>query len=245
MSDPGDHLVDAVGFLARRKLGAVDHQNGNVQGAGRVDFCARAGAAGVFRHHKLDAVSFKQVAISGQIEGATRNDNVMLRQIGRVFGGIDKAQQIVVLRCDLESLNLGTPDGQEDAFGFRIKSSGGAFDVRRMDPVIVGGGFPRGAGQCDQGHACCGTRSDGVSAHVGRERMRCVDDVSDVLRCQETGKPVRPAKSANSGVDRLGIGVRNTTRIGKRGGQSKRGDAAGKCAGFGGAAKDQEVRGHV
>ena len=245
MSDPSHHFVEAVGFRARWHARSVDHQDGQSQVPGGVDLGARTVAARVFRDDKIDAVLFQKRAISVAVERSPRDKDVVMRQGRGYLGRIDIPQKVMVLGRGFEGRNVGSPDGQENAFRFGIKGLAGAVDVGRVGPAISGSLRPRGAGQCDQRHAGGSACGDGIAAHLGRERVGCIDQVRDFVRGEVDGKTVGPAETADADRDRLCVRTRHAARIGKRRRYPTGRNTRGQMACFGGAAKDQEVRGHV
>ena len=90
-----------------------------------------------------------------------------------------------------------------------------------------------------------GGSSNGVSAHASGEGVRGVDQVSDVVFTDVGGKPVCAAKATTPCGDRLRDWVVDPSCVAESGGKACFGDMSRQGAGFGRAAKDQEVWGNV
>ena len=244
--NPGHHIIDAMHFRPVWEIGAIDHQDCQAKGAGSVEFGAGTGSARVLRDDEVDIVVAHQIEVVSLVERATGDNGGVFGQRDQFNGRVDETQEEMVLRCLSEKRDVLATDGEKDPLGgFFAQIFRHCFDIGEILPVVAVSGHPRGAGkggEMDTGFAGGG---DGISAHTSGEWMGGVDQMGDLVFFDISGQAVCAAKTSPSHGDRLRDRVVDATGIAERRGDSRFGNALGQCAGFGRAAKDQEVRGNV
>lgn len=214
MSEPPHDLIDATRHVALGQLRPVDHDDRQSQDARRCELGARSLAAGVLGDDERDRVLAQQRQIDFEREGPSSQHGLRIGQGQRLSRRIDQPQQVVVMRAGCKCGQALPADREKDAgWGWGQRSHGGG-DVARMPPVIAGHGRPRRALERDVAHARLGTGQDGVAAHLRREGMRGVDQVSDAFGREISDESRDAAKASDPCLDRLRSGPGRAAGIG-------------------------------
>lgn len=240
--EPRHDLVHRSGNGARGYGGAVDHDDRYLQGAGGVEFGAGAGAASVFRNDMGDAVIAQEGGVGGFVEGSFGDYDRRVGQGKRGFGGVDEAQEVMVLRFAGKGLQGLLADGEEDAGGVFWQGAGGGFGGRDMGPVVGACGAPRRAFEGEERGLRLRAGGYGVRAHRCREGVGGVDDVGNALGLQVAGEALGATVASGPCGQGLGDGGVGSTGIGKDGVDAEGGQSAGEKARFGGAAEEEDAR---
>jgi len=161
------------------------------------------------------------------------------RQIRR---GIDRADEIKVLRRARESRKTKPADGQENAPWRIAERTHRAVEIGDFAPLVAYLPLPGLAREGQQRNAKpCAGRS-GMARHLFRKRMRRVDHALNPLALQICAKPVDAAKAADAHRDRLRLRLACPAGKRKHGADVRQlGNACGKRAGFARAAEDQHA----
>ena len=245
MSNPVQNLFNGADFVSLRRVGPVDHEYRQAEPSGGIDLGASAFASGIPGNEEIDPVLFQKVTLSRFCKWPSINDDVMVWQCWALLRGVDKSQEIVMMRFGLEDRDFRSPNGKEDPSGGTAKRPGGLRHVRHSGPAVTWTGRPRRSCKRDQGHACGRASRDRVPTYLCGERVRGVDQMSNGVVLEIVDQARRATKSPGSSRQWLCDGVHHATSVGERGAQPHRGDVRRKCARLGGAAQDQEIWRHV
>lgn len=245
MSNPVQNLFNGADFVSLRRVGPVDHEYRQAEPSGGIDLGTGAFAAGIPGNEEIDPVRFQKVTLSRFCKWPSINDDVMVWQCGALLRGVDKSQEIVMLRFGLEDRDFRSPNGKEYPLGRTAKRPGGLRHVRHSGPAVTWAGSPRRSCKRDQGHACGRASRDRIPAHLGGERVGGVDQVRNGMVLEIIDQARCAAKSPGSSRQRLCDGVHHATGVGERGTHPHGGDMRREGARLGGAAQDQEILRHV
>ncbi len=239
--EPVQHLIRRGAFGAWRQVRTVDHQNRNVQRAGRMDFGNRPLPAGIFADQQLDPLILEEFQIVFQRKGAAcHGDRVMWHQ-RRHVGRINDAQNVVMLRLGRESVHVQAPKGQHDALCGSRQSGNRAVDIRHMFPTVQRVSLPRWSGKRRKGRVCLGAGFVGVPAHLRGKGMGGVDHMGEGVLPDVGRQAFWAAKAPFAGRQRLRFGAAHASCIAEGGTQPLIGYGLRKGAGLGCAAKNKEM----
>lgn len=161
---------------------------------------------GVLGDDHVDPVILQQGKITVQVKRAAGDHGFCLGQRQGVRRGIDKAQQVMVLRGLGEGAKGLATDGQEDAARGLAKGSDCGIKVGDMGPAIALARSPWRAFKGDERRAGLMASGDSITAHLGSEGVGRVDHMGDGFGLQVVRQPFGTAESADS--DRQGLGDR-------------------------------------
>jgi len=236
-NDPGRRLH----FVAGRQDRAVDHQHGQAEVAGRLKLRDRTSAAGILADDQVDSVALHQQAIRFGAERATVDDHRMVGQRWGFCWGIDKAQHVVMLGLGGKLCEMHAANGQHDAAWRPGQSGDGGIHIWYRLPSVALARLPRRARQSEKrnpGFAGCHHR---IGAHLRGERVCGIHDMGDLMVAQVGYKPRHAAKPTDTDRDRLCFWVIDAAHVGQGRGNSGLCEGAGQGAGFGRAAKNEDV----
>lgn len=244
MMQPRQNFGKACRLFAGGQGRSVYHHHRDVQATRGDQFGTRARPAGVFGNNTGDTVRAHQRQIIFGGKGATVNHRKMVGERQRRAGRINQTQQIEVLRVWRELIQMHTANGQHDPLARYVQCGNSGRNVGDIEPVIALFGLPRRARQCDQRDIRGVARVHGIAAHLGGERMRRIDQMSDVVIVDILDQAVNTAKSPDALRQRVAGRARHTARQrnGARLSRFAQGFAQGCCLGC--AAKDQGVGAH-
>jgi len=227
MRKPAQDFVHARSPWPLGKFRPHDHDDGEPKLARRIDFGARAGAAGVARHDPFDAPPAQQVQFAFKRERASRDNEIRIRQRQRTFRGIDESERVGVLRSFGERRDVLPADGEEHARRFIRQGRHRRRNVGYLDPVIAWHLGPWWALQRNQRRVRRRASGNRVSADLDREGMGRIHDMCDAFLANDIGKTVCAAKPAGAGrqglidrdlrpsgvgIDRVDVGVCKRSR---------------------------------
>jgi len=213
MTEPLHDLGHALNPQPVGKLRPRDHDHGQAERASRIDLGARAVAPRIASDDPIYVACTHHLQFAVKREWSARHDHIGREGQGRVWR-IDESQCVAMLGFARERCDVLAADGEEDLARWLRQCSDRAFDVVNLDPVVTGRPGPGRALKRDQRRTGFRTRRDRVSAHLGGERMRRVDDVRDAFVTDVAGKPAHPAKTADAGRQRLVGGRTGAAAIG-------------------------------
>ncbi len=245
MSNPVQNLFNGADFVSLRRVGPVDHEYRQAEPSGGIDLGASAFASGIPGNEEIDPVLFQKVTLSRFCKWPSINDDVMVWQCGALLRGVDKSQEIVMMRFGLEDRDFRSPNGKEDPSGDTAKRPGGLRHVRHSGPAVTRTGRPRRSCKRDHGYARSCTCRDRVPTYLCGERVRGVDQMSNRVVLEIVDQARCAAKSSGSSRQRLCDGVHHATGVGERGTHPQGGDVRREGARLGGATQDQEIWHHV
>lgn len=221
-----------------------EHDDRDAQRPRGADLAVRRLSPTVFGNHGINGERLEQRAILTVRERAASEYVMDLRHGERRVDRIHAADDVMVLRCRAEWIQLLPPDRQKDPSWLGTQYMHGLLRAFNFDPVIARHSGPRRPTQREQ-------RSVGSRSSLGRVcgdgpriGMRRVDQEIHMIGTQKFSEPVNAAKSAAAHWNRL-FG-RRSRAAGKR----HRGDEVTapqrepQLAGFGGASQDQNMRAH-
>lgn len=240
MSQPVQHVRDAIGFGALGNFRTVDHDDRYAQSARRNQLCLRARAAGILGYDQIYAMLLHQRDIAVDGEGAAVDQDFMIGQGGRTGRPVDEAQQIVMMRLGCKGIDVHSAKRQHDPARRTIQQGNGVGDIVGVLPLVPDGRFPRRAGQRDIGYAAMGRRDNRMIAHRRGERVGRVYQMGDGMIADVAAQPVHAAEPTDADRDGLGAGMRHTARIAQYGGYAAIRKGAGERTGFRRAAQDQD-----
>jgi len=203
MTEPGNHLVDALCPRPFGQSGPRYHDHGNAELARRIDLGARAFAAGIACDESLDLARSHQRAITFERERTARDDHLGIWQRQRAFGRIDKAQRVGMLRLGGEWRDVLPANREKHPRGCVGQGGNGRIDVGRFKPVVTAGSRPWRALQRDQGNAGRSTSLDRMPAHLGGKGMGRIDDMRDPLVPNVIHKTCLAAETADPRRQRM------------------------------------------
>ena len=238
---PTHDRFDVMCHAARRQAWAIYQNHRYPQGSCRFQLGLSSCTARILGDNQGNAVVFKQGQILGFIERAARDDRFCLRQGQGFDRRVNKAQQIVVLRFGGERQQVLFADGQKHPLR-RLRQGRDRFvNVGNQLPVVIWARPPRRAFQRTKADASRSAGRNRIAAHLGGEGVSRVNNMGDVFAAQIGREPLRPAKPANPGGQRLGNRMARAPGIGKHRLNPGRRQRTGKVGCFGGAAQQQDT----
>ena len=241
MIDPRQHIADILHGSRLWQGWPVDHEDGQAERPCRIYLRARACASRIFGDNQVDAVRAHQSEIAVQREGAAIDQQMMVRQRGRRFGGIDEAEQIMMLWLGGEGFDMHAAERQHNAAGRAVERADSASDVRDMGPAVALPRLPFRAGEDQMGHPRLSCGGGGIGADRGGEGVGRVDEVGELFRLQISRQPLSTAKAPDAHRHRLGTRVSGASSIAQHGAFTAFDKGLRQRARFGRAAKDQDV----
>ena len=194
----------------------LDHEDFEAKHARGIELGARRRAATVLRDEDFDACFAHQLNFVVERKRPAREQKPMIRQGRCRLRPVDGADEIVMLRRDLESGKLLAADGQKDAPWRWAEGMCGARCIRDYAPAIAGHGPPSRTCE-DRERNLRLSRSRGcVGGHLLGKRMRGVDQHVDPICAQIGDKPFDAAEAADA--------VRHIRQLGTRRATGKRKD---------------------
>lgn len=242
MNEPLHDLFRFHHGVARRLGRPADHQHGQFQGTGGVEFCARPNAAGIFGDDEGDAVLPQERKVVFQCERAARQYDFRVWQGQRRGGRVYQPKQVKMCRVGGENLQPLAADGEEDARPLGGQSSGGGFQACHMAPIIFRSRSSGRALQRQYFYAGFRAGRYRVAAHLGGKGMGGVDEMGDGVFAQISHQPRHATKAPNARGQRLRQRGFRTAGVGEDGIQARRRQAPRHEAGFCSAAKQQHAR---
>ncbi len=203
MTKPIHDLRHAFYALPIGQFGPGDHDNGNTKFARRRDLGARSRSTGVAGDDPFDSAGAQQFQLALQREWSARDNDFRIGEWQWFVGRIDKPQDVGVLRPDGERSDVLPANRKKNPSAIDRQSRYGGRDIRDVDPFVARHPDPWRAFKRDQirsGRLTCRNR---VAADLGREGMRCVDDMRDFLMANIFGKPARAAETSDADWHRL------------------------------------------
>ena len=245
MIQPGANGLNAFDLRTRRQRRAGNQDHPQAQGPCRRQLRHGAGPTGILGDQERDSVPTQQGCVFSLREGATRDDETMVRQGGRTLRFIDDTQQIVVLRLRRESDQRLPTDRQHDSLCRPGKSRHGCRDIRNFQPIVSCLRFPGRSREGQKRDSREGARGHRVTADLSRERVGRVYQMSDAIVPQIGRQPLDAAETADTARQRLTSWPRHATGVGQRGLQIARRQFPSQVAGFAGPAEYEQVGCHV
>ncbi len=214
MTEPAQHIGDALRSRPLGQLRPRDHDDGQAEHAGGIDLGARARAAGVAGNDPSDMTRLHRLQFICEHERSARYGDVGLGKRRRAIGWIDEAQHIGVLRLCTKGRDVLPANGEKHARRFVGKRGDGGADIRYFDPVVAGPFRPWRAFEREQRSSGCRAGRNGIAAHRGGERMGRIDDMRDVFLTNISGESARAAEAADANWQRLARGRAGAAAIG-------------------------------
>lgn len=242
---PLEHALNRRHFATLGQFGPINHHNRQTERAGSAQFGFGPCPASVLADHHVDGLRAEQRSVTGNRERPARHNHAMMRQCGRRFRRIDKAQDVMVLGLGREVIHMQAPKRQHHAFGRSRKRSDCSGHVRNMAPVIAHARLPFRSRQSQQGHLAHATGMKRVPAHLRGKRVSGINHMGDVMIAQISGQTVCSTKAPDTLRDRLLTRSVDPARIGIRRLHTAFGQSLREKAGLGCAAKNKEVGIHV
>lgn len=205
MIQPMHHLVDVMRLHPWWQEGAVDEDHRKPQLARGDQFGLRTPSPGIFADDYVNGVVLHQsdIAIGG--EGATIQDDAMVRQARSACGRIDEAQEVMVLGLRCEGIHMDAAQGQHDVARGPRQRRDRRVNVGNHSPAVPRTGFPWRTGEGDMRNARLACGGDRVGADLRGEGVGGIDQMGDIIVAQVARKPVGPAKAAYTDRHWLGF----------------------------------------
>ena len=217
MIQPVQHGAKGAGDGAVGCCRAGDQDHRQMQAACRLQLGQRAGAAGVFGDDMGDGMAAHQGHVGFNREGATIKDHFGIWHRQRGTGRIDQAQQVEMLGLGGEGGQGLLADGKEYPRRVGRQGSNRRLGIGHMLPVIARLRQPFASFMGDQrglGHRASLNR---VTADLGGEGMRCIDDMGNPCVNNVVGKAVYAAIAAKTGWQGLRHRIFGAPGVGKYG----------------------------
>lgn len=224
---------------------AINHQNIDSQGSGRIDFGARASATRVLGHNQVDLMFAQQRKIFHVTEWASGNDNFSIGKWQLDGGLVDQSQQIEMLWISSETIEMHSPDGQQDTSRRLRKAGRRCFDARGIRPSIPALRNPSLSRQRDQRYTNHRATHDRIVAHLGGKWVGGIDNMREVAFSQVLGKTLSAAISTFTNGNGLRLGGFNTPGKRHHSLNTVTGNTFGQRAGLNSSTKYQEVWPHA
>lgn len=242
MRQPVQSRLDGVDGGAFGQPWAIDEDDGKVARARGIELGARAVAAGVFGDDGGDLVGSEQRQIAAEREGATRNNDIRVRQQQWRSISIDETHEITMLRLGREGGEVLAADGEKDARR-RVGQGGDACgDIGHGMPAVARPRCPGGALEAEQWRVRLRAGSDRIAAHAGCERMRGVDDVGDAIVREVSREAGDAAEATDARRQRLCGGRGGAAGIGEHAIDASAGKRLRKPARFRRTAQQKDAR---
>lgn len=241
MIEPAEHRVDAVHLVARRKRGAVDQDHRQTEAACGDQLGLGADAAGVLADDRLNRMVLQQANVVFDAKWATIDYERMVRQHRRGSRRVDKAQKILVLGLCGKGRDMHPSEREHHPLRGPRERSDGGLDIGDKAPIIASDRRPSRPGERDRRHPCGTSSGDRIRAHPRREGVGRVDQMRHGMRAQIAIEALDAAKAADAGRHRLRLGVGDAAGVAERRADTALRERTGQGAGFGGAAKDQDI----
>lgn len=181
---------------ARRQRGALDHDHGDVQVPGGLEFRGGHRAAAVLGDQEADAVVPHQPRFALERVGAAARDQGHARR-HRAVGRVDRADEEAVRAVGGEHGQVAAARGEEHALAPPVADSRGRLrDVGDRAPGRVG--VPLRAAQHQARDPGQFRGPGGVGGDAAGERVRGVDEVRDALLADERREALGAAESADA-----------------------------------------------
>lgn len=219
--------------------GPVDQNDRQPSLSGGDQFGFGPRAPGILGHDNVDAMLAQQRKILCDQKRSPRDKCCGVWQ-GQGFGrGIDKAQQVMVLRLIGELRDMLAPYCQKHPLRRASQQRSRRRNIRDVAPVIARPGAPCRAFQRGQRCACGRTGGDGIAADLGGKGMGGVDHTANSAVLKIPRQPLGPAKPPRPNRNGLRARAFDPARIGQDRGQPGLGHCGGKSACLGGSAKNK------
>lgn len=242
MTQPGKNFLRRKGLSPLGDGRAVYHQHRQAERPGGRQLGFGAFAAGVLADHEIDGVVLQKGAVCLCREGAAVHHQSVAGKRRRLLWLVDEAQEIMVLGLGGEGFHMHAPKCQHDAAGLAGNCLHRQIDAGNRRPAIAVDGAPGRTGQGDVIHARRLRRDDGMGAHGGREGMRGIDKMSDMVRPEVIGETGVAAEAADP--DRYGMSVRvaRPAGVAERCRDAFLREETRQLARFGGPTQQEDVR---
>lgn len=203
MIDRRKRRFDGFDRCDDRRRRARHHHHLDAEQARRLDLRIGGGAAAVLGNDDIDMMPPQQSAFAFQREGAAIEDVVDIRKPKRPFGGVDAADEIVMLRRRFRMVSALPARRQEDMAGRLAECRDGRRDALHVPPAIARQALPFGAAQSDRSERGGRGRDGGVFGNSFGERVRGVDQQPVAPGFQKVGQRHGTAETTNTDRNRL------------------------------------------
>lgn len=243
MSDAVECLVATADRRHVRGLAPLDHDHLDAEPARCGNLAVGGAAAAVLGDDHIDLPAPEQRGFIGFRKGTGRQDRLLVGQIKRRRHRIDAADDVAVLRRDLEVESFLSTYRQEDAASPITERADGLDNAIDSSPAVARQGHPFRSAEGDKRNAGSLRCFRGVVRNACGKRVRRIDQQRDIFVMQEMRQPIGAAKAADARLDRLRPRVRGAA--GQRDGGVVAdifGQAAREFACLGGATQNQNTR---
>lgn len=241
MIQPAKDISRRLHFQSGRQRRTRDHNDGQVERSGGVQFRDGTVTTGVFGNDQLHAMLSHQLGIAGDVKRATRNNDRVLRHRRRRGRFVDQPENVMVLRLRREKCQMHATYGQHDPLRWPVQCVDGGRDIGDLMPTICVGRLPWWSGQRNHRYACRFASRDGVATDLLSERVGRIDNMGNLLISQVADQPVHTAEATNAMLDRLRAWPLNASSVRKCRVDVAFGNHLRQIACLGRAAQDQEV----
>ena len=243
MTEPVQHGAHLFGVRALWQGGALHHDDGQAQGARRIEFAARGMAASILGHQPLNAVCCHQSLVMLSTKGATpQHHRGVLQGQTAGLGLIHQPQQILMLGLMCESRQLLAAHGQKHTRSRLGQGLGCSSHISYASPSIASLRLPGRALQRQQGHAGFSAGLAGIAAHLRGKRVGGIDHMADALLAHELHQPGHTTKATAARGQGLCQRLTRHSRIRKPGLHTSLMQSLGQLAGTAGTAQQENMR---
>lgn len=238
--------LDGRGPVATGLFRPGDHDHGEAELASRCELGGGGISAGVLRDDNFDSGVPEQRFLFRCAERAAPEQQLRMGRQILPIRRLDGAYEITMLGRGLESGDLLTADGEENAGRPLTESERSLLQASGLDPAIAGLRVPGRTDEGEQRKPRRLRRRDRVLRDPRGEGMGGIHQGGDVLSGQPLGEACRTAEPADAARNRLSRGRCGASGQGKdrRKTEIAR-EALGQGVGFRGAAENEDSHGRL
>ena len=182
----------------RGNEGPVDHYNGKTEGTGGLDLRDCGASPGILGENDFNTVIPEQSHVAFACEGSRCPNDRHSRQSERLFGRVDKTDDISVLWSLSEFAKRKPADAAKYRAGRIAKGGDGSGGIGHLRPIILRGWPPGWPLDREKRRAGGLRRFDRVPAHLARKWMGGVENGVDAVFFEEARETGASAKSPAS-----------------------------------------------
>lgn len=219
----------------------VDHHNSQTERTRSVQFGPCASATGILRHDEVNPVFAHQRLVFIRLKWPTGDHDIDIFKGQRSFGGINEADQVMMVRLRGKIRQVLLANRQKNALRVTRQGRDGTGDIRDMLPLVALPGLPRRALERRQWNAAPRAGLHGIGAHLRGKGMRGVDDCRNVFAAQIGHKTIHTAKATDTCGQRLCDGRQGAPGIGEHRVVAAVGQGPRQARGFACAAQNKDT----
>ena len=214
--EPGDGSLGILYGQSARFMRTRNHHDRNPKLAGGFDLRIGRSSPRVLGNKHIDLLLPEECRLGSPVEGASVKQQPDMWRQRDIFGRVDRARDIMMMRSLCEGTKLEATEGEKNMTRLRSKRVGGGFRARHHLPYIIRLRLPCGARDRGQRDRELPARGHDMGRDLIGVGMRRVNDGLYFLLLQPCGKPVDAAKAADPHWNGLHPGIRSAPGKRKR-----------------------------